>query len=459
MLRSLYLTLAFFSFIGVGLAAPFALSLGYIWISIFRPQAIAYTILPSIPVSLIMGALAVGWYLLRDRRSPPHFSPVLGMMAAMAAWVTLTTAVFAVAPDSAWEKWDWAFKTIVFSGFMVFVFRSRIQIEALLQVLLFSFAAHFLPVGIKVVLSGGGYGQALGLIGGNSGFGEGATLAAVALMCIPIALFLAKHNRLMPAWPIVRLGYIGMAGLAVMATIGTYQRTGLVGLVVLAITFWVRSRQKLLVGTGLGIGAIVFALSVSSNWAERMSTISEYQSEGSALGRILVWQWTLGFVANNPFGGGFHSYMINEFTSQPTPEYPNGYTVRGKAFHSIYFEALGEHGWIGLGLFLAINIATLLSLQRVIRRTRGSEALAWCRDLAAALQVSLLVLLACGAFIGIAFQPMFWYLFAASGCLSHHVGRAFAPDVAARRQQALGAGVGTRGNAIAARPWRGAAGG
>jgi probable O-glycosylation ligase (exosortase A-associated) len=459
MLRSLYLTLVFFSFIGVGLAAPFALSLGYIWISIFRPQAIAYTILPSIPVSLIMGALAVGWYLLRDLRSPPHFSPVLGMTAAMATWVTLTTAVFAVAPDSAWVKWDWAFKTIVFSGFMVFVFRSRIQIEALLQVTLFSFAAHFIPVGIKVVLSGGGYGHALGLIEGNSGFGEGATLAAVALICIPIALFLARHNRLMPAWPVVRLGYIGIAGIAVMATIGTYQRTGLVGLVVLAIAFWVRSKRKLLVGAGLGIGAIVFALSVSSNWTERMSTINDYESEASARGRILVWQWTLGFVADNPFGGGFNSYQINEIRTPPTATNPDGTVMHGKAFHSVYFEILGEHGWIGLGLFLAINIATLLSLQRVIRRTRGSEDMAWCRDLAAALQVSLLVLLACGAFIGIAFQPMFWYLFAASGCLSHHVGRALAPAVAARRQQAAGAGVWTRGNAIAARPRRGAVGG
>jgi hypothetical protein len=34
------------------------------------------------------------------------------------------------------------------------------------------------------------------------------------------------------------------------------------------------------------------------------------------------------------------------------------------------------------------------------------------------------VLLACGAFIGIAFQPMLWYMFAMTTCLSQHVRQA-----------------------------------
>jgi putative inorganic carbon (HCO3(-)) transporter len=455
MLRSLYLTLVYASFIGLGMAAPFVLSLGYIWVSIFRPHYVASTILTAIPISLIIGALAIGWFLIRDLRSPPPFTPVLGMTAAMAIWITFTTGVLAVVPEPAWVKWDWAFKTIVFSGFMLFVFRSRVQIEALLQVLVFSFAAHFIPIGLKTIVSGGGYGRALGLIAENSGFGEGGTLAAVAQMCVPILLYLCKHAILVPRWRIVSLGYLALAFLALSASIGTHQRSGLVGIVVLAAALWLRTKHKVLFGTACVLGAMIIAFTVSDSWTQRMATIDDYNDEASARGRILVWQWTLGFVADNPLGGGFHSYMINEIQTPPTPQNPDGHVIRGKAFHSIYFETLGEHGWIGLGLFLAINIATLLSLQRVMRRTRGSEAMVWCRDLAAALQVSLLVLLASGAFIGIAFQPMFWYLFAAAGCLSHHVARALASAGATQRQQAVESRVWTRRSAIAVRPRRG----
>jgi probable O-glycosylation ligase (exosortase A-associated) len=275
---------------------------------------------------------------------------------------------------------------------------------------------------------------------------------------VPILLYLSKHAILVPRWRIVRLGYLGLAGLALVASIGTHQRSGLIGIVVLAAALWLRTKHKVLVGAACILGAVTLLYAASDSWTQRMGTIDDYNSEASARGRILVWQWTLGFVADHPLGGGFNSFVVNEIRTPGDATNPEGSVIHGKAFHSIYFETLGEHGWIGLGLFLAINIATLLSLQRVIRRSRGSETMAWCGDLAAALQVSLLVLLASGAFIGIAFQPMFWYLFAAAGCLAHHVGRAIVPAVATQRQQAVETAVWTRRNAIAARPRRGLTG-
>ncbi|WP_149536600.1 putative O-glycosylation ligase, exosortase A system-associated [Siccirubricoccus phaeus] len=439
MLRSLFLTGIYFSFIGLGLAAPFVLSLGYVWVSIFRPQSVAYAILPAIPISLLLGVLAIGWFVVRDLRYPPRLTPVLCLILAMGLWVTFTTAVLAVAPEAAWGKWDWAFKTIVFSAFMVFVFRSRIQIEALVQVICFSFAAHFLLVGAKTLVSGGGYGKELGLLGGNTGFGEGGNFAAATQMCVPLLLYLARHSLLAPRWKLTPFGYIGLACLAVVASIGTYQRSALVGIGVFGLALWWRSKRKLLVGGICLAGALVLAFATSSAWLERMGTIDDYNTESSALTRILVWKWTLGFVAEHPLGGGFHSYLINEIRSPPTPDRPEGVVQQARAFHSIYFEMLGEHGWPGLALFLAINLLTLLSLERVRRQTKGLEQFVWCRDLATALQLALLVLLSSGAFVGIGFQPMFWYLFALGACLHHHWQRASAEIRVARRGEGLAA--------------------
>jgi putative inorganic carbon (hco3(-)) transporter len=69
-------------------------------------------LLNQIPVAMIMGAVAVGAYLLLDRRAPPSLSVEMALMIAMMIWVSLTM-IWAQAPSAAWEKWDWAFKTLV----------------------------------------------------------------------------------------------------------------------------------------------------------------------------------------------------------------------------------------------------------------------------------------------------------------------------------------------------------
>ena len=434
MFRSLYLLLIYFSFIAAGTVAPFVFSLGYVWVDIFRPQEVAYTILPMIPVSMIMGVLALGGYVLLDRRSPPPVTVTLILTLLFAVWITITTAFLAVAPGSVWAKWDWAFKTVVFSAFIPFVFRSRVQIEAFLQVYLFALAIHILPTGLKTIVSGGGYGRTLGVISGNAGFGEGSTLAAVAVMTIPIALYLWRHTLLMPKLPAVNLLYIGVIGVALFCAIGTYARTGLVGMVVVGTVMWLRSRHKI----GFGILAVLVAIGLgfatSDAWNQRISTIDDYKTENSALGRVLVWKWTLDFVATNPFGGGFNSYEINEIVFPSPDGASEGTLVRGKAFHSIYFEVLGEHGWPGFALFIGLIVTTLLSLQRTLRWARRIDGMAWLADLALALQTSLVTLLACGAFVGIAFQPMLYYIFAMGACLAHHARRV-------RQEMADGAGA------------------
>ena len=63
-----------------------------------------------------------------------------------------------------------------------------------------------------------------------------------------------------------------------------------------------------------------------------------------------------------------------------------------------------------------------------MKRTRQIEEMRWCNDLARALGMTLLVLMAGATFIGIAFQPWFWLQFATSFCLSEYVRRALTPE-------------------------------
>jgi putative inorganic carbon (HCO3(-)) transporter len=420
-LRSLWLLFVYVAFLGLSLSAPFVATLGYVWVDTFQPQAVAYILLNQLPLAMIMGVTAVGGYFILDRRSPPPMTLQMGLQAVMAVWVTLTL-IWAQVPDAAWEKWDWAFKTVVFATFLPFVIRSRVQIEAFAQTYVLSLAANFVPYGVKVLLSGGGYGHDLGLEGGNSGLGEGGLLSTSCLMAVPLALFLGTHSQLIPKFKLVLLGYWGIAGLAIATAIGTYERSALVGLVALGVYMWIRSRHKFRFGVVVAIVAGIIVYSTSGAWNARVSTIGNFEQENSAYGRILVWRWTLGFVAQHPLGGGFSTYLIDhiELPAQGTDP---GHIEFGRAFHSSYFEMLGEHGYPGLIIFLLLAASTLLMLRRVAKTARPYPELEWVVGLSDALQSGLTVFLTCGAFVGLAFQPMFWYFVSMSLCLNAYMWR------------------------------------
>jgi putative inorganic carbon (HCO3(-)) transporter len=412
MLRSLWLSMVYGVFLCGGLVAPFALGLGYVWIDTFTPQRVAYSILTDFPVSAVMAGAAVAAYFLMDRKHPPRPNLIMVLIVAMGAWVTYTTDNLAVAPELAWLKWNWAIKTIAFAAFMPFLFRSRVQIEAFLQIYVFSAAVQILPYAAKTVLSGGSYHANLGLLTGNSGLAEGSTLSTVAIMSVPIILWLRRHSVILPRSKVTDIMYIG-----------TFERTGLVAIVIVAVALWLRSKHKLryaLIGGLAGVAVALTVIKPDSEWVGRMSTITHYDQEGSAYGRILVWEWTLNFAKTHPFGGGFNSFVVDLITFPSTDGSPPA-VIHGKAFHNMYFEMLGEHGWLGLGLFVSLLGATLLTLLRVARKCRRLPGMEWCRDLALSLLATEAVLAVCGNFIGIAFQPEVYYLFAVTAMLGAHV--------------------------------------
>jgi putative inorganic carbon (HCO3(-)) transporter len=395
--------------------------LGYVWVDTFRPQDVAYIILNQLNVAMIMGIVAIGGYLLLDRRAPPRLTLETVLQIGMVLWVNLTM-LWAQVPDAAWDKWDWAFKTLVFATFVPWVIRSRVQIEAFAQTYVFSLAANFVPFGLKTLISGGGYGTNLGLAQGNSGLAEGGLLSTVCLMAVPLAIHLAQHNQLMPRLKLVPLGYWFIAGLAVVTAIGTYERSALIGIIVLGIFMWVRSRHKVGYGVVALIVASLLIYTTSSAWNARVSTIGNFAQENSAYTRVLVWRWTLQFTAMHPFGGGFQTSLINHIELPANGDQPA--TVEyGRAFHSIYFEMLGEQGYPGLALFLLITATTFIKLRRLAKRAVAYPELDWVVSLSNALQSGLAVFMTSGAFVGIAFQPMYWYFIAMSISLNAYMGR------------------------------------
>jgi len=94
------------------------------------------------------------------------------------------------------------------------------------------------------------------------------------------------------------------------------------------------------------------------------------------------------------FGGGFNMASAEMYRRYLPGERSGG--TRGA--HSIYFGVLGEHGWVGLALFVFTFLAAWRTGTWLIRNTRDHEELDWAADLARMIQVSLVAFATCGMF-------------------------------------------------------------
>jgi probable O-glycosylation ligase (exosortase A-associated) len=419
-----------------GFSAAFAAALGFIWVDIVRPQHLAWSIINDAPLSFIAALATLGLFLLRDKKAPPKFGPILALVTMFGIWVTLTASMSDF-PLQAWAKWDWASKVLIFAVLIPFIFRSRIQIEAFLLVMLFSASTIMFSAGVKTIFGGGGYGTLAVMGTGNTGLSESSTLAVVSVMLIPVILFLMRHTVIFPRNLLTKGLFLGIIVIALATVVGTTARTGIIAVAVMCLISMLQSKKKMWWIAGLALaGIVVLNLDLSTTrWGNRMSTIETYSADQSAMGRIKVWQWTLDYVGKHPLGGGFDAYLHNRIVGvSPDGEtifLPEG-QVGGKAFHSIYFEVLGEQGILGFIMyFLAVGLA-LIKLIRLRSAWKDDPGMGWIAGLANAMMTSIFVVLAGGSFVGIAYQPYLFYMLGLTVAIDQYVARVMRDQLKAK---------------------------
>jgi probable O-glycosylation ligase (exosortase A-associated) len=412
----------------MGFTAAFAAALGFVWVDIVKPQQLAYSIINDLPLSLVAALTTLFLFAAKDKKFAPKFGAILVLIALLTVWITFTASLSDF-PTRAWAKWDWASKVLIFAILIPYIFRSRVQIEAFILVLVFAASTIFFSAGIKTLLGSGGYGVLAIMGSGNTGLAESSTLALVCVMLIPLVVFVMRHSLLLPKSKLMTGLFVGIIITALAAVIGTSARTGVIAVVVLCVLSILKSKKKLWWFAGIGIAAlVVMNLDLSSTrWGARMSTIESYNADSSALGRLKVWEWTLNFVGSHPLGGGFDAYMYNRIaavSSDGIVQYLPEWQVGGKAFHSIYFEVLGEQGIFGFALYFSIILLTLLTLRRIKKTWRNHAGMAWVVALSEALTAAILVFLAGGAFVGIAYQPYIFYMVSLTVAIDQYARRA-----------------------------------
>ena len=389
----------------------------FMWISLMNPHRLAFGPAYDFPFAMMVAVITIGAILFsREPRNYPA-TPVTVLLVTFMVWVTITT-LFAISPP--WivnYEWSRVIKTLLMVAVTIMVVQSEADLKKMVWVLVLSLGAFGAKGGLFTLMTGGSY-RVLGPAG--SYIAENNALALALVMAVPIIWYLRLQSD--KRW--LRYGLTAMAGLTVVAAAGSYSRGALLAGAAMMAFLWLKSRNKVSTGIVLLLMIPLVWLAMPEQWHARMSTIEEYQSDSSAMGRINAWYFALEVAKTHLLGGGFMVFnpaMFRIYAPNPTDFH---------AAHSIFFQVLGEHGYIGLTLFVSFIGSAWLTANKIIRSVRNHPDLKWASDFAAMAQVSLVGYMVGGAFLSLAYYDYFWYVVAALVITQRIVARKLKPVTA-----------------------------
>ncbi len=328
-------------------------------------------------------------------------TPLVVLTLLFAIWITITS-FFALSPNQAdvWDKWTTVEKILFMCLVGYALTTTRERLDQLIWAVVLTLGFWGVKGAILGALRGGDiHGPDGGPLADRNDFGLGLVLM------LPFLFYhwhLATNRH-------IRRGLMLMGFLVALAVFLTYSRGALLGACAMGAVVWLRSRAKF--STGFLILSVAFTVYnfAPKAWFSRMETIGTYEEDGSAMGRINIWRVSLRIAELHPItGGGFRAtfvpIVINDMLRGTNIER----LTKPRAAHSIYFDALSEHGWVGLALFLMILGYSWFNCSWLIRHSRDGPDLAWANVLGRMGQAVIVGYATAGAFASQAYLDEYW---------------------------------------------------
>ncbi|MEM1439254.1 MAG: putative O-glycosylation ligase, exosortase A system-associated [Pseudomonadota bacterium] len=420
-MRDLGLLLAFAAFLPFCFWRPHVGLLVWSCLGYWNPHRLTWGFAYSFPfVAIAAAATLAGVLLARDRTMRLPVTPTTVCWALFVLWMVVTTQ-FAFNPETASAELSRTIKIQLMVLVTLLIMGNKERIIWLAGVIAFSIGFYGIKGGVFVLATGGSY-----LVWGPQGtFIEGNNEIAFALLIVlPLMYFFfmqAQHKWLKRFLLFCMLS----SGFAI---VGSYSRGALLGGLAMMGMLWLKSRHKIALAVPAVFALILLVIFMPDAWMERMGTIQDYEEDASAMGRINAWLFAVNLANDHPFMGGGYGTFTESLFLQYAPNPLDHHDA-----HSIFFEVLGEHGYVGLVLFLSMGILTFFNGSWVIRKARGQPELQWAADLASMAQVALTGYVAGGLFLGLAYFDLPYHLMALLVLLKAHVRRERAAAAAAER--------------------------
>lgn len=402
-MRDLVLTLFLVVLAPAALRFPFVGVYLWVWLSLMNPHRLAYGFAQDLPFNMVVAVLTLLGAVLSSDKLNLKLKPLSILILAFSAWITITT-IFAPTPEMTNPLWSRNIKTMLLLMVIIAVITNRVRLEGLIWITVISLGYYGIKGGGFMVLTGGNYiifGPSASMIQDNN------ALALALIITMPLMNYLRMHTD----HKLVKLGLLGAMLLTLAAVLGSYSRGGLVAMAAMLGYMWLKSRAKLATSMMAMVAVIAALVLMPQKYMDRMNTIDDAMEDTSFRGRLDAWEVAIGTANDHIFGAGFdgprQAVVWNQYLPEATP----------RASHSIYFMVLGEHGYIGLMLYLALCFAAWRNVARVMSLTRDKPELLWARDMATSLQIAMVGFLVGGAALPMAYYDGFLIIAAMGACL------------------------------------------
>lgn len=379
------------------LAHPWVGMMVWVFVSLLNPHRYTWGFANGMPLAAAAAAaIFAGIVFTRDERRAPTSAPAI-ILILLSLWICVTQA-FAIFPEPSIPMLSRVLKIYLLTVVAMCVIVTPKQIRSMVWVMTLSILVLSAKGGLFTLLSAGAYrvwGPPESFIEDNNSF------ALAALMVVPLTIFLAGEIRERHKWWSRVL--IGCVPLSILSALGSHSRGALLAMLAMLAFLIAKSRKKFMLIVLVIAAAPAVIAFLPQEWFARMETIETYQQDASAQGRLNSWHMAFNLAKDRITGGGFALANRAVFEMYaPDPTIP-------LAAHSIYFQVLGEHGFIGLFLFLSLWFVTWRQAKWVARNASSMPELAWMANLASMIQVSLIAYLAGGAFLSMSYWDMPYY--------------------------------------------------
>jgi len=377
----------------------------WIWISLLPPADMLYGTFGVLPFNKIVVAIAVFTLITRKESNKFYFDKFMAVIILYALVVTCSY-LFAEYDSSFSDlQYDKFWKELVLFFLITGVVYSQHRLFQ--AALVFSAGFGFLMVKealIFLLTAGGHKVGGMGVVGDNNG------VALALLMTIPLVLYCAKFSLV----KYVKITLQIVAVLGTVTVIATYSRGGFVGLIALGMLLLKGSKYKVRAILLVSVIAVILYSLAPDTYVSRMDTISSAAADDSFATRLLAWKINTLLAIKHPFLGvglyGCVNYTnwIAEMPVARTWLFESPLILRSFVAHSIYFQALGDTGFLGAGLFVLILITALIKVSKAEKIARKNPNLVWLEELARALKMSLIVYMVSGAALSLLyFEPLY----------------------------------------------------
>lgn len=404
-MRDLVALGAMFLFVPLAFMNTFSAYLLWGWGGLIALNFYVFGFMSGVPYVMLFAVITLAMMMLRKDPLRQPFSlnrtAVLMLLFVLHGLVCASLAYPGL--ERNWELWSNVAKTVLFCLLMPMLAHDRFRIHAIVVMMALALSFHGVLDGLKFIASGGAHNAQ-----SNPKFGDNNHLSLVLLMALPIIYYLQHHS----ARRLARWAFLGALVLTVLAVMATHSRAGLIGLFVVGLAVVLTTRRRWSGLAMVALAAVLVIQTAPEDWTERMQTIKSAEEDESFMGRVTAWKVSSAIAVAHPFaGGGFRALQSfpvwDQFKHDPgllgfieTPQLARS----GVAAHSIWFEVMGDMGFVGLFIFVLL-VANAFLTRRDIRRLvqANGPRERWASDLADMLGISLLAFVVTGSTLSAAY--------------------------------------------------------